>query len=362
MSIKVGWIPSAESRDHPADRRRFGWFLRNINANVIVENAQKNCYYDVLYISISADLNYWSDTNNNLLLTNKNAWVVFDICDSLLKEPLYKSWLRPILRSLQGNSCTFKSYRSTIIRMIELSDSIVCGSLEQKKDLLEHNPNVHIVRDAFMQDFESSYGDEFIKDNNTVDLLWEGLANGNGKIFKTLSGILENTIQDFPKKKVVLHIVTDPTICKFSNYFCKDTYVYMQDMFNNNIEIQVHNWSAKILLQLSSIVDIALIPVPDDLVMKNKPENKLILYWFLKIPVICSKTEAYTRVMGDSDLLKFCPKEMDWGLLMKQLVFSNDERSCYLEKISNYIAMNYTEEIIMNAWKDVFKGSKLDGK
>ena len=109
-------------------------------------------------------------------------------------------------------------------------------------------------------------------------------------------------------------------------------------------------------------MDIALIPVPDDSVMKNKPENKLILYWFLKIPVICSKTEAYTRVMGDSGLLKFCPKEMDWGLLMKQLVLSNDERSFYLEKMSNYISKNYTEEIIMKSWKDVFKGSKLDGK
>jgi hypothetical protein len=288
---------------------------------------------------------------------------VFDICDSLLAEPFYKRWLRPIFYCLQGKSCAFKGYGSTIIKMIELSDSIVCGSLEQKKDLLECNPNVHIVRDAFMHDFESSYDDEFIKDNNTVDLLWEGLANGNGKIFKTLSRILENTIQDFPKKRVVLHIVTDPTICKFSNYFCKETYLYMHDIFsNNNIEIQVHNWSAKILLQLSSIVDIALIPVPDDSVMKNKPENKLILYWFLKIPVICSNTEAYTRVMGDSDLLKFCPKEMDWGLLMKQLVLSNDERSCYLEKMSNYISKNYTEEIIMKSWNDVFKGSKLDGK
>ena len=89
--------------------------------------------------------------------------------------------------------------------------------------------------------------------------------------------MLENTIQDFPNKKIVLHIVTDPTICKFSNYFCRETYLYMRDMFNNNIEIQVHNWSAKILLQLSSIVDIALIPIPNDSVMKSKPENKLIL-------------------------------------------------------------------------------------
>ena len=246
--------------------------------------------------------------------------------------------------------------------MIATSDSIVCGSLEQKKNLLQHNSNVHVVRDAFMQEFCFPYRHELIKDNNTVDLIWEGLANGNRKIFKTLSKILQNVTDDFPNKNVVLHIVTDQTICLFSNYFCKETYLYMRNIFNKNIEIKVHKWSAKKLVQLSNIIDVALIPIPDDSVMKSKPENKLILYWFLKIPVICSKTESYSRVMSKSNLVKFCPKDMDWGLLMKQLIFSKDERNSYLKKMYNYIDKNYSEELIMKSWKGVFKGSKLDGR
>ena len=66
--------------------------------------------------------------------------------------------------------------------------------------------------------------------------------------------------------------------------------------------------------------------------------------------------------MGDSDLLKYCPKEMNWGEVMKQLVLPNNERSLYLKKMSNYIGKNYTEEVIMKSWKGVFKGSKLNEK
>ena len=58
MPIKIGWIASSVNRCHPADRRRFGWFLRNIDTQVVVESAQKKCFYDILYISINADLDY----------------------------------------------------------------------------------------------------------------------------------------------------------------------------------------------------------------------------------------------------------------------------------------------------------------
>ena len=359
--IKVGWVPSSENRSHPADRRRFGWILNNFGSNVIVENAKQGRHYDVLYISISADLNYWSNSNKNLLLSNKDSWVVFDICDSLLTEPLYKSLMRPILRLVQGQTFAFRSYKSTVIKMIEMSDSVVCGSLEQKAYLQKYNSNVQVVRDAFMHDFDMSDETMGLVKNETIDLLWEGLANGNGVIFKELSKILENISVDFPDKKIVLHLVTDPVICKFSNCFCKKTDLYMNDVFNNmNIEIKVYDWSANILLQLSSIVDVALIPVPDDPVMINKPENKLILFWYLNIPVICSKTPSYKRVMRDAGLLDYCSSGFDWSLLMKRLVLSKTERNNYLEKMFNYISVNYTHEAIMQSWTSVFKGSKLD--
>lgn len=358
---RVGWISNSEDRSHPADRRRFGWFLSNLGMNFIVENAKKESHYDVLYISISADLNYWSDLNKNLLLTNKKVWIVFDICDSLLTEPFYKSWMRPLLRYMQGYTLSYRSYKSTVIKMIEVSDSIVCGSLEQKKYLLKYNFNIHIVRDAFMQDFEVSNESIFLDNSDTIDLLWEGFSNGNEKIFKTLSKILENTSLDFPDKKIVLHIVTDPTICKFSNYFCKETYLYMKDIFKkNNIEVKVYKWSTKVLLKLSTIVNIALIPVPNDTVMMNKPENKLILFWYLKIPVICSNTPSYDRVMRNADLLKYCPTGTDWRLLMKQLILSSNERNNYIEKMFNYVSKSHTNEVIMKSWQGVFKGSKLD--
>ena len=64
--------------------------------------------------------------------------------------------------------------------------------------------------------------------------------------------------------------------------------------------------------------------------------------------------------MRDAGLLDYCSSGFDWSLLMKRLVLSKTERNNYLEKMFNYISVNYTHEAIMQSWTSVFKGSKLD--
>jgi len=360
MTTKVGWISNSKDRNHPADRRRFGWFLSHFGSDIVVESANKGTLYDVLYVSISADLNYWSDINENFSLKSQKCWVVFDICDSLLTEPMYKSCLRPVLRSLQGHTFALRPYKATIIKMVKNADSIVCGSFEQKESLLRFNSNVHVIRDVFINDFQFSKETKFIKKEKTVDLLWEGFANGNGKIFRMLSDILAGISKDFLEKEIVLHLVTDKKICKFSHYLCQETYIHLKEIFkNHDIKIMIYEWSGETLFKLSSIIDVALIPVPNDPVMLNKPENKLILFWYLKIPVICSSTPSYNRVMREADLLNYCIEGTSWRSQIKKLVLSNNTEDSYKKKIDYYISNSFSSKIVMKTWENVFKGSKL---
>ena len=45
------WKPHSESKDHPADRRRLGWYLKSSNKiNVVDGNA------DFVYFTLSSDL------------------------------------------------------------------------------------------------------------------------------------------------------------------------------------------------------------------------------------------------------------------------------------------------------------------
>ena len=34
MTIRLGWLPSSIDHSHPADRRRLGWFLNEIDAEI----------------------------------------------------------------------------------------------------------------------------------------------------------------------------------------------------------------------------------------------------------------------------------------------------------------------------------------
>ena len=298
--------------------------------------------------------------NNNVIL--HDTWVVFDICDLFLAEKPYKGWLRSIFYCLTKSSCNLGSYHTAIKKMIELSDSIVCGSREQQCELLGYNSNTHVVRDAFFNEFFMDQLSVEEKLNDTViNILWEGFSHGNNKIFEYLYEVMRRLLRDNCRKKFVIHFVTDLDICRFSGRFlCQKTIDFLGDMFASiGCDIVVHEWSPDALSEVSNIVDFALIPIPDDDLMMKKPENKLILLWYLNVPVICTDTPSYNRVMSNAGLSYCCNTTSDWVASIKKLISSSREMNAYKVRASQYILKNYSRESVLRSWFNVFEGSIL---
>lgn len=352
-SVIVGCIPNSNDFTHPQDRRRYIPYFRKNDISYEIADYEKD--YEIIYISLNADLNKWAGYKKKQKEKNKNVRVIFDLSDLYLVGGTISDSLRPFFHYLSGRTSKLRSsYKNTVMDMIAGTDVLICGSEEQKDFLRDIHHNVVIVRDYFIDDIKLFKSNYELSEPKTINVLWEGLSHGNIEIFKMLKNILNN----LPGFKVKLHVISDSEYCKVgSKYLCKPTYSILKEIFGDtDVSFHFYDWNKTTFSSIATSCDLALIPIPENPLMRRKPENKLLLFWFLGLPVITSDTDSYTRVMKAINENYICSNYEEWREKLINLASSINAREKYMISARAYLETNCSAEAIFNTYDTIFFG------
>jgi len=155
--------------------------------------------------------------------------------------------------------------------------------------------------------------------------------------------------------KINLHFITDPNYCEISGkYFCKSTNNLIQEIFcDTRINCFVYPWNSLTFSSIATKCDIALLPIPNNAIMINKPENKLLFLLSHGIPTITSETPAYKRVLNQIGVKYYCNNLEDWKTKIEFLLNFEFNRLDYINKANDYIRINASKEAIYNTWNKI---------
>jgi glycosyltransferase involved in cell wall biosynthesis len=351
-SLFVGCVPNSVDFNHPGDRRRYLYYLKNKNIQYEIADYEKS--YDIVYLSISADISIWSNYRIKEYQKGNFVRIIFDLSDSYLSDYFLKDIFRGLYYYLTKKNSDFSfSYKSTLLKMIKSTDILLCTSIEQKKILQTFHSNVIVAKDFFGEETEQKKKDYFISNSNELNILWEGFSHGNLEIFKMIRKITDTIVS----YKINLHFITDSDYCRIgTSYMCTSTFTILKKIFKgSNVEVNLYSWNKLTFSSIAIKCDFAIIPIPNDPVMIKKPENKLILLWSLGIPVIASRTPSYTRVMNSINENYLCDNIEDWRGKITEIVSSNSIRENYMTKAKNYIDENFSADSVNEIWDQVFK-------
>jgi hypothetical protein len=339
-NINVGYWPYTKSLNSPGDRRRFVFFANETNIKYELADTAK--FYDIVYLTSSCNISEWLKYKK----THPNSKIIFELIDSYTLQKGISNIGRGILKYIKGkNSKLFLNYKRAFINIIKISDAVVCSTSVQKINLLKFNKNVHISLDYFSNDITSYKIDYAI--NNKLKLVWEGQSY-------TVKNLLKiNKVLEKLKHEIELHVITDSVIKHPINIFSKPTINILKKL---KCKWFFHEWNLNSFSDLITSCDIAIIPINNSKIMQNKPENKLLLFWELGIPVVTSSTPAYERVMNQSNINFHCSNKNEWfNKLNDYLKLEIDEKIKLNKIVQEYLQKNHTKDLIIKNWKRIFE-------
>ena len=350
--IKVGFLPNSTDFKHPQDRRRYVPFLDDLN--IEPEVAIFKNHYEILYVSLNCDLNQWSKYKK--FHEGKNTRIIFDLSDNYLADSFLNSVLRSIAHFMTGKTKSFIfDYRTSIKNMLEVSDVVTVGSIEQKEYVSEFHSDVRIIRDFFADEIKDVKKNFFNIDKRNLNVMWEGLSHGSEIIFRDFRKVAEDIKENFDS--INLHVVTDCKICLFlGKLFCKPSEKVLTKIFSNtNVKVFFYNWTIENLHKAADLSDLAIIPIPKKPFMMSKPENKLLLFWSLGIPVVVSDTPSYSRVMLETENEDFlCKTNNNFSTSIVKLSSDASIAEDYYQRARKYIQVKLSRENIFQTWSSIF--------
>jgi len=177
--------------------------------------------------------------------------------------------------------------------------------------------------------------------------VWEGQAF-------TVHNLLK--IKDVFKRladKVELHVITDPVVVFPFKIFNKKTSSILSQI---ECDQYFYEWRKDTFSKIITEADLAIIPIgANDELHWNKPENKLLLFWQIGIPVLTSPTPAYSKALKSAGLPCLCDEVNDWIDKIEDYIKMNDaQRIEWVEKANVYLANTHTKEMILQNWDKIF--------
>jgi hypothetical protein len=342
-SARIGYVPLSESLNQPGDRRRFIFYAKSRNLSFEIADPSES--YDVVILTQNADLTVWSGYDLG------GAKVVYDLIDSYLVIPKtnIKGWLRGPAKYLSGQARhLYLNHWKAIGSMCDRADAVICSTKEQQADIYEFCANVHIILDAQEEVVRK------IKNNYTCltsfRLVWEGLPQ-NLESLKLIAPVLEELSL---KHRIEFHIITDPYYKHFlGRYWSIDSREIVRRIHSVCV---FHEWNRDTLADIICDSDLAVIPIDlNDLFARGKPENKLLLFWRMGMPVLVSATPSYSRTMRAAGLNDAVSSNEAW--LEKLSAFIQDEslreRAALLGK--THVDGYYSSISLCACWDQMFE-------
>ena len=347
--LKIAYSPYSDNLKFPGDRRRFCFFAEE--TNLIYTKFDSKLNYDIVVLSPVSDL---SEIKK---LKNKGTKIILELVDSYftrtnLIEDLLRNTGKQFIHKKYLRMFPLKRYTSVLREAFGMVDAVICTTEDQKRRIEKYNKNVHIILDN-VEDDAFIIKPTRIIESNGLNILWEGLPS-NLINFKEISQELNKVGK---KININLHILTDLISYKYFSKFYKLHTVDIISKYKLNVNTYIYQWNQTALASLSSICDLAVIPLlQNNKLVLGKPENKLILLWKLGLPVLTSYSEVYSSVMKKAGIKMVCKDREDWSkLILEFYKFDNEKRIEIVKTIMNYANTNYTKKDLIYKWNKVFK-------
>lgn len=310
-ALNVGYVALSRDFSHPGDSRRFARYARARGFSI--ENANPRKKYDLVVVSQGADLSIWS--------TYTGCPIIYDFTDSYLAIPRtdVKGMLRGFAKYVTGQSSRLiLNHRHAIEEMCRRAEAVVCVTEEQRRDILSHCQNVHIVLDLLnvynkvKTDF--SAGPIF-------NLVWEGYPE-NLRPFQLIAEALRRVDAVSP---LALHLVTNLQVGRFMRRFFRHP---SADLVRGVLgRMYLYDWNEQLAPSIITACDLAVIPIDlNDPLTSGKPENKLHAFWRMGLPAVVSATPAHSRAMRDAGLPMACESNEDWVAVLSRYVMDSNAR------------------------------------
>jgi len=338
-SARIGYVPISPALGAPGDRRRFVYYARK--RNLRFEIADPSQSYDLVVLSQLADLSVWSRYPRGKL--------VYDLIDSYLAIPRtdLKGCLRGLAKfvSRQSRYPQLDHWRA-IAKMCRRADAVVCATEEQRHDISRFCANVHLILDVQTSVTRTTKQDYAA--HRPFRLVWEGLPQTLGSL-ERIRPVLEQLQREHP---IELHLVTDRLYHRFlGRYGRTDTAEIARRIFSG---AEFHEWREDDCAEIICSCDLAVIPLAtDDPFTAGKPENKLLLFWRLGMPVVTSATPAYARAMKGAGLQLACRNDAEWRANLESLVGDGAARREAGRRGKAYAEAEFGEERLLARWDAV---------
>jgi hypothetical protein len=122
------------------------------------------------------------------------------------------------------------------------------------------------------------------------------------------------------------------------------------------VKVAVCEWDATVLSAVAGFCDLAIIPMfLDRGFYRNKPENKLLLFWRLGLPVITSATPAYKRTMQEAGVDTYCETAQEWEEKLESYIANAAARREVAAKALGYVQSKHSDAMRTNAWDALFR-------
>lgn len=342
-TLKVGYTAYSDDYSMPSDRRRFVGYAKH--RGIDIEKADLGKNYDIVFLTYVGDLTRWIEKKKR----EKDKFkLIFELQDSYFAEPFsFKSVFRGIAKYLTGGSSKlYLNYKDLLKEACSVADAVVCTSEEQKKVISEFNSNVHICLDYFEDEIQTIKSD-YANKNEKLKLVWEGQAG-------TLANLLaiKDVLNDL-KDTVELHVITDLNYYKYANKYGKaDSTTILKKI---KCDKYFYNWDKGSFNKHIIDCDLAIIPINTaDGLHNGKPENKLILFWLMAMPVLTSSTPAYQRIMEQSGVNLNMDSTQDWYKeIMRYKTLKEQDKVLLGTQCFEFAKQHYAREQIGGMWDRV---------
>jgi len=337
---RIGYVPYSNALDRPGDRRRFPYYASK--RGIRFEIADPAAEYDMVILSERADISIWSRYSK--------AKLVYDLIDSYLAIPRtsLKGQLRGLFKFLSRQSRYLQlDHWKAIGLMCQRADAVVCSTEEQRHDILKFCPNVHIILDAHMgvaRTVKTDYGAR-----QPFRLVWEGLPHTLDSL-KQIRPALDQLRERYP---IEVHIVTDREYCRYLGKYGKTRTLEAAQRILP--DVRFHEWREADCAVIICACDLAVIPLAlDDPFAAGKPENKLLLFWRMGMPVVTSASPAYVRAMQAAGMGYTARDGVEWLAMLESLLGDEDTRRKAGMMGKAYTEREFSEASLLARWDAVF--------
>jgi hypothetical protein len=227
--------------------------------------------------------------------------------------------------------------------MCRRADAVVCATEKQSQFAQRFCKNEHIILDIHsdvVRHVKQCYAA-----GETFNFVWEGLP-GNTIFLEEISEVLADLSS---RHKIALHVVTDLEYRQYlGRYLKRNTKVQLEKLFKNHY---LYQWHQQMLSAIVTQCDLALIPVPLNQPLESgKPENKLLLFWRMGMPVVTSATPAYISAMRQAGLDLYCRTAQDWNRVLERCISDEDTRREAGRRGNCTAEANWSTDKLLGRW------------